>query len=567
MKQKSDELDSTTNKLSEKKAKLAGLNTQMDGLLGTNPNGNATQKGQTAEALAEAKVTAASKAREDAKDALEAANKALGDAEKEFGEIPDDTTGVSILRAADAKSGDAAIRVTGNANIVSGGSLGLKQGYDLSMNVDGNITVQAAGNALIQSGQDVNLNKLTAGSLASVTNHGDITGVGTGTIISAHDVALDAVSTNNDKKKGDASTINHQGGSSMVISTESLGVRGDQGNISTVGNVTLEDVVTDSLELDARGNIRQTSGTEVDAKSLKLTADGDIGRSNSPVRVSVDTLGASGNDLFIENRSVKLTLRNILGNNVSLRTMGDLYQMRGAVIKAHNLTITAMGAIGSADNPLVVDVDGNLNIRSVYGRVFFINLYKVLTAQPEVLAAAPLQMNFIYSDKGGALGYMSPNASFVVTELAMDTESATSDLLRQASLSASCINALNVSIENVDGTRFGEKVFLMLEADGCETGTELYALHNRNGELELLKGYVWNGYAVFASKGLSQKEASGIVIVTEEGLGELGLDAGTAVSGGLVYSETGLGILDGEYMNRLVQILIETREAAEKEAA
>ena len=535
----------------------------MDGLLGTNPNDNATQKGQTAKALAEAKVTAASEALNDAQKALDAANKAL-----DIGEIPDDTTGVSILRVADAKSGDAAIRVTGNANIVSGGSLGLKQGYDLSMNVDGNITVQAAGNALIQSGQDVNLNKLTAGSLASVTNHGDITGVGTGTIISAHDVALDAVSTNNDKKKGDASTINHQGGSSMVISTESLGVRGDQGNISTVGNVTLEDVVTDSLELDARGNIRQTSGTEVDAKSLKLTADGDIGRSNSPVRVSVDTLGASGNDLFIENRSVKLTLRNILGNNVSLRTMGDLYQMRGAVIKAHNLTIAAMGAIGSADNPLVVDVDGNLNIRSVYGRVFFINLYKVLTAQPEVLvAAAPLQMNFVYSDKGGALGYMSPNASFVVTELAMDTESATSDLLRQASLSASCVNALNVSIENDDGTRFDEKVFLMLEADGCETGTELYALHNRNGELELLKGYVWNGYAVFASKGLSQKEASGMVIVTEEGLGELGLDAGTAVSGGLVYSETGLGILDGEYMNRLVQILIETREAAEKEAA
>ena len=250
--------------------------------------------------------------------------------------------------------------------------------------------------------------------------------------------------------------------------------------------------------------------------------------------------------------------RECVGYNVTI-------PYKQTVIPLLDFVDEAAKIIGAVNT--VVDVDGNLNIRSVYGRVFFINLYKVLTAQPEVLAAAPLQMNFIYSDKGGALGYMSPNASFVVTELAMDTESATSDLLRQASLSASCVNALNVSIENVDGTRFGEKVFLMLEADGCETGTELYALHNRNGELELLKGYVWNGYAVFASKGLSQKEASGIVIVTEEGLGELGLDAGTAVSGGLVYSETGLGILDGEYMNRLVQILIETREAAEKEAA
>ena len=261
-------------------------------------------------------------------------------------------------------------------------------------------------------------------------------------------------------------------------------------------------------------------------------------------------------------------MRDVIGNNVILSTRGDLLQVKGAKIKSHNLDITALGSVGTAENPLIVDVDGTLRIRSLYGRVFYNNLFRILTPLESEAPDEGRQMTFIYSDKGGALGFMSPKASFVVTELTDKPENQTDSLLRKASESDSCINAMDVSILNPNGTCFDEKVFLLLEADGCETGTELFALHNRNGELELLKGYVWNGYAVFATQGLSQDEASGFVMVTKEGLGELGLDADTAASGGLNFSEQGLGILNGAYLDGLVRILVEARTAASmKEAA
>ena len=137
---------------------------------------------------------------------------------------------------------------------------------------------------------------------------------------------------------------------------------------------------------------------------------------------------------------------------------------------------------------------------------------------------------------------------------------------RRAADGKNLVKAVNVAIVNEDGSYYDGKIILMLEVEDLETGETVYALHRRNGELELLKGYVWKDYAVFATDGLSSEEESCIAIVDEAGLNELGLKPEEAADNGLTYDGKDFGILGGEFLDYLVQQLVEFRNETETAA-
>lgn len=355
-------LDNQTNTVNDKTDKVETIQKQLIALTGTADPTAAAQAAQD-------KVTAATGSAQTATDVSDAANNDLTDAQTANGAIKTDATRTSAVRADDAKSGDAAVRVGGSASITAGGSIGDKNGNALTMNIDGTTTVKAGEDVTLQSGQDVKLDKLTAGGSSSVTGHGDIVGVGSDPTVTAKDVALNAVSTGNE-----SSTVGKADGKPMTVDTDGLSLRGDDVDIITTGGVALGDIVAENVTINANGNVTQKDGAEIDADELEIHAKGDIGTEDKPIETNVNTITADGKDVYLDNHSMNLIVKEIIGKTVEINTAGAVNTaVPDGLITARNLTITAGYDVGTKEHPLRIRVDGTVSISSRWGDVFYDN--------------------------------------------------------------------------------------------------------------------------------------------------------------------------------------------------
>ena len=351
----------------------------------------------------------------------------------------------------DAGSEDTTVQVSGNATIVSGGSVSGEGDGSLSINVGGSLTIDADGNVNIASTGSLQIATIGVGSGTDVQvlAVGNITGSGN-PAISADNIALYALEVN-----GSGADIS--GDSPMRVDADNLTLIANNASIQNKGDTELGNViVSGSAVIISGGNITQQSGTSVRASNLTLTASGDITDGNmydvytdedgnvyyadgngqlytrdndgslvasaqqtldgltktnktykGALIVYIDTLSASGADINIVNRKAALVVLSVNGRNVILGSSGSIqtYPKTGIIYGSSSVTVTAAGNIGSPDNYLRVKSDGTVRITdqsSTYGLVYFIRLYDAEEPiGPIVLCDDPDMTGYYMLDEDG----------------------------------------------------------------------------------------------------------------------------------------------------------------------
>ena len=268
--------------------------------------------------------------------------------------------------------------MTGNAGITSrqgsvGGQPGEGNGQSnnaLTVDTDGVITINAGQNVNIGTSEDLDINRINAGNDVTLTGHGDITGVGGDPTITGRSATLDAIST------GDAtSTIGNSSGGAMTTNTSELGIRGDNATINNTGNVVLDDIVGSNVNIQTDGSVTQKEGTQADVSDLEIRAGGNIA-----IVTHVDEITAIGENVYLDNKSDDMIVREIMANDVTIYTAGNMNTSPDGMITAHNLKIRAVYNVGTSDSPLRITVDGIVDVSSIRGNVYLVNFFR--PAQP-----------------------------------------------------------------------------------------------------------------------------------------------------------------------------------------
>ena len=476
--------------------------------------------------------------------------------------------------------------VSGDANIRTGGSFG-QQNKPLSAEIGGKLNLTAGGEMGISSGKDLDLVRAIAGNDASLTTLGSIRDVSGGkdTVIGGKELILNAITgTSGDSSVG--------GDKAIRIDATSLGGTADDFRVVNVNKdaTQLTDLTAKGeADLSFNGDVTQANGAVLAANKLGLTSTGKIGTTdgNREARTTSTDIKGKNQITGIEkpdgsivvnakDMTVKGTEADIYSiapntnaivkgtDNIMITAIGNVNAGKDNLLNGKVVTLNGLGNFGTPAHGFVVPQGSDLRTPySVYGLTNVSRqVIQIIRKGTEITPA----LIFLMHERGGALGYMSLKAKLIIRDLSCEGSDEASALIRRAADGKNLVKAVNVAIVNEDGSYYDGKIILMLEVEDLETGETVYALHRRNGELELLKGCVWKGYAVFATDGLSSEEESCIAIVDEAGLNELGLKPEEAADNGLTFDGKDFGILGGEFLDYLVQQLVEFRNETETAA-
>ena len=336
------------------------------------------------QALENAKQAAADKATQaiantvdEARKAADEARKASGDAANnlnlakgELGDIRTDATGTGAAPQPGDKPGTPAIRVTGNATLKAGGSVGGRNG-SMTIDTDGTLKLTSGGSVDLQSGKTVNIDAINTRGDVSVTANGNINGVGGEPTITGRKVTLNAISTGNA-----TSAIQSASGKPLTLNATELGARADEIDVKTQGDIKLNDFVAAIARIQVAGNVTQTQGTQLDVGMLDIRADGDIGSREAPIVINTDEITAIGNNVYIKNKSRHLLVHQIKGKEVWIDTDGSINTTPDGMIIARDLIIRALGNIGAKDQPIRLKVSGKLLLESYLGRIWYKNFFR-----------------------------------------------------------------------------------------------------------------------------------------------------------------------------------------------
>ena len=86
-------------------------------------------------------------------------------------------------------------------------------------------------------------------------------------------------------------------------------------------------------------------------------------------------LTAEGENIYLKNLSRNLLVRSITGKDVAIDTKGSINTTPDGMITANNLKIHASGNIGSATEPLRINVSGKTDFSTEMGLVWFRNFF------------------------------------------------------------------------------------------------------------------------------------------------------------------------------------------------
>lgn len=270
--------------------------------------------------------------------ALEAANEALSAAQTAF--IAAD----SAYTTAMTNYGNAAIALNGAAEAVTTAA-------QQTANADGSDTAIAdeLGDKYAPEGTNGNQATVEAGGNATVISGGSVTGA-------------------------DSTPGADDGSLSVNVAGDlTVNANGDV-DLSSTGDLSINRITTNGndVTVDALGDITSRSETAIEGDGLELNAfGGDIGSANEPLRVDVNVIAASGDDINITNAS-DTTLRDIIASgDVAITSGGSITGEEGTVVRGDDVSLEAKGDIGSADNPLDINANtvtagasGDINLES-----------------------------------------------------------------------------------------------------------------------------------------------------------------------------------------------------------
>ena len=448
-------------------------------------------------------------------------------------EQPQNLTNSGTTAQAKVDARDTAVnpnlRVEGDATVRTGGDFGKANGT-LSTEISGKLDLVTEGEIGIASDEALNLDQAQGSGDVTLTSLEGVESVTNrqGAIITGEDVELNAI-TGSEQGGGN----NVGGNKQLVVNATGLGGTADNIQIKNLntGNTELSDLTAKSgATLNMGGSVTQQDGAVLAAESLALTAQGSIGvvDVNAPVEPVYDEAGnvialqkpdgavavnaqeaqISGSEANIYNIAPSTEISISGKNGIQITALGNLTPGSNR-LNGQKIAITAIGNIGTPLNGFIYP-----NGAEVLTLVTFFGLQNV-TEQPLV---------FLMALRGGALGFMSGSSILEISD-PMFGENEADAVVAKALQGKGLLVGAKVTIR--EGASFyKERIMLMLKIEGTEdlaNGDTVYVLHSKGGSLELMRGFVWEGYVVFFTNGLDENGESNFVAVTEEALGELGL--------------------------------------------
>jgi len=274
-------------------------------------------------------------------------------------------------------------------------------------------------------------------------------------------------------------------------------IRTSVANLTAMGNniciendrsLTLDGVIGGTVDLAVRGNVISGSGTpNIFADLLKLRASGNIAAIGDRLDIHVGALDMAGRDAFLHNSSGYLDVLNIQGKYVDIEADGFVI---GGTIFAKNLRIFAQGGVGSAGDPLAINVPGRVNIASAYGRVYWKNLFRPEHYIPRTLTDPRTGVSVI--------GDIHRRAVLSVANLTLLDREALAARIRQALLSEALVLAYGIRLTAPGGEPgFVGTVEVRIPVDPRYEGLPLLVLGFVNGRYALFGGIVKDGVLAF----------------------------------------------------------------------
>jgi hypothetical protein len=234
------------------------------------------------------------------------------------------------------------------------------------------------------------------------------------------------------------------------------------------------------------------------------------------VSVNADKADIESSGANIHSIAPNTELSLVGKNGIQLTALGNLTPGEKNLLDGMQLLLTALGNIGTPRNRFTYPNGAKLiSLLSYYG-----------LTNVEMLPGG-YGLTFLKHLLGGAVGFIPGSAVLEIGELTLRGNSA-DGLLDLAAKSEGALVAANVAIR--DGGRFfGGRVMLMLRAEettrGMANGETVYVIHSKGDGVELIRGFVWEGYVVFFTEGLDRSGESGFVALSAEALAALGLEA------------------------------------------
>ena len=313
----------------------------------------------------EAEKQAIEAALDQAKQKAEAARKALEDAQKALEGAP-----------------DASITAGGNVDILleNGGSVG-EAGNALGVDVGGVLTIAAGEDETLKgvwlespSDQPLNIAPLEAEETIVINTVGGVAPAGStdpdwnGLDFTAPDLTLNSTAGDTGTKERPIETM-----------ADRISAMGDNVYIHNHKDTELGEIVADeTANIVSDGNITAGSGPndKVVAGDAELTAKGDVGSEDAPIRIEADEVSAQGGSVHLESEGDVVVDTIVAGKDVTIRTDGSVTDKGTAdAITSENLTIEAGGHIGTKDNPLNIHVWGKVDLTAGIPWIYVLNSY------------------------------------------------------------------------------------------------------------------------------------------------------------------------------------------------
>ncbi len=276
-----------------------------------------------------------------------------------------------------AENASASITAGGDLNITmeNGGTIG-EEDNSLSINVGGTVSIESGDDAELEgiyleslNDEALKTDPMTAGEIR-IDSIGDIdpTNDDGKSSFTAEDLTLNSIS-------GDTGTKEEP----IYTYADTISAMGENVNIINLKDTQIDQIIAeDEANIKSEGDISradpQSDDNNIISGSTDLTADGDIGSKDEPIKIQTDEFSGEGDNVYIDSDGDIVIDHIDAEDDVVITADGsvtDKPENEGKpAIDSENLEIHAGGTVGKEDNPLDIDVPGDIDVTSRLDLVF-----------------------------------------------------------------------------------------------------------------------------------------------------------------------------------------------------
>ncbi|MEA4932918.1 MAG: S-layer homology domain-containing protein, partial [Lawsonibacter sp.] len=446
--------------------------------------------------------------------AIAAVSGELGTKQTELGSKQIELNGAQVQAQSLSDQADVLAGAAVPSGITTGGDLNLELALAgggmtsigeadnaLGMTVGGTLNVSTGkntnlANVYLESGRDLELNPISALGKVRIDSLGSITGAGTDNTITAAETILNSVH----------GTVGTSAGSPLCTSVDQVTASGEHVWIRNDKSLTVGTIVGGNVGLTVSGDV--TSGTptggdsNIVADDLNIKATGSIGTLSDRLMIEAGEISTDSNHAFIGSEGDLVVDRMTASGAVDLSSGGIVSDKgTGTAIGANQLTIDAGGGIGTADQPLNVNVSGEVTTEAGYGTANIKNSYTSGGGGNGGGGggAIPGATTLIHEPTGVRVsGTIGEDAVLKVTDPVANAEDAAYHYLNQIRAD----KALAYHQIKLEGT-FSGKLTVQIPVDAKYEGKELTVITYLNGTLKTMDLTVKGGYVTFTTETLS----------------------------------------------------------------